>query len=182
MAKLGVKVLLLRSAGFNHVDLAAASTAGISVRRVPAYSPYAVAEMAVGLLLALVRKIPRAYDRVRNHNFNISGLEGFDIHGKTIGLLDSLHHPAICFWRQLPLHMFLRTHAQNRSPVLIRTRTRMSTPCSRTPAPRTSTRTCMHHACKQASTHKWREHTHTHTTQDEVHSKPGCAQNYSYIL
>jgi len=87
LAKLGVKVLLLRSAGFNHVDLAAASTAGISVRRVPAYSPYAVAEMAVGLLLALVRKIPRAYDRVRNHNFNISGLEGFDIHGKTIGIV-----------------------------------------------------------------------------------------------
>ena len=113
LAKLGVKVLLLRSAGFNHVDLAAASTAGISVRRVPAYSPYAVAEMAVGLLLALVRKIPRAYDRVRNHNFNISGLEGFDIHGKTIGLLDSfitlpfvfgVNYPYICFCARMLTH------------------------------------------------------------------------------
>eukprot|EP00802_Teleaulax_amphioxeia_P018423 Tamp_18616.p1 GENE.Tamp_18616~~Tamp_18616.p1 ORF type:complete len:348 (-),score=88.88 Tamp_18616:267-1280(-) len=87
LARLGVKMLLLRSAGFNHVDLVAAAAAGISVRRVPAYSPFAVAEMAVGLLLALVRKIPRAYDRVRNHNFSISGLEGFDIRGKTIGIV-----------------------------------------------------------------------------------------------
>ena len=85
LAGIGVKYLLLRSAGFNHVDLDVAEKLGISVRRVPAYSPYAVAEHAVGLLLSLVRKIPRAYDRVRNHNFNISGLEGFDIHGKTIG-------------------------------------------------------------------------------------------------
>mmetsp|Transcript_40953 Transcript_40953/g.97042 ORF Transcript_40953/g.97042 Transcript_40953/m.97042 type:complete len:338 (+) Transcript_40953:98-1111(+) len=87
LAKLGVKLLLLRSAGFNHVDLAAAEEAGISVRRVPAYSPYAVAEMAVALLLSLVRKLPRAYNRVREHNFSISGLEGFDIHGKTIGIV-----------------------------------------------------------------------------------------------
>ena len=85
LASLGVKTLLLRSAGFNHVDLFAAEKAGISVRRVPAYSPYAVAEMAVGLLLSVVRKIPRAYARVREHNFCINGLEGFDIHGKTIG-------------------------------------------------------------------------------------------------
>ncbi|KAJ1495696.1 hypothetical protein T484DRAFT_1601602, partial [Baffinella frigidus] len=74
LAQLGVKLLLLRSAGFNHVDLEAAAAAGISVRRVPVYSPYAVAEMAVGLLLSVVRKLPRSYNRVREHNFSISGL------------------------------------------------------------------------------------------------------------
>jgi len=87
LAKLGIKHLLLRSAGFNHVDLEAAHKHSISVRRVPAYSPYAVAEMAVGLLLSVVRKIPKAFNRVREHNFNISGLEGFDIRGKTIGVV-----------------------------------------------------------------------------------------------
>jgi len=87
LGSLGVKILLLRSTGFNHVDLEAAFLAGITVRRVPAYSPYAVAEMAVGLLLSVVRKIPRAYARVREHNFSINGLEGFDIHGKTIGIV-----------------------------------------------------------------------------------------------
>ena len=87
LAKAGVRVLLLRSAGYNHVDLEAAHDHSISVRRVPAYSPFAVAEMAVGLLLAVIRKIPRAYKRVREHNFNISGLEGFDIRGKVIGVV-----------------------------------------------------------------------------------------------
>lgn len=96
LARLGVKFLLLRSAGFNHVDLPAAEAAGISVRRVPAYSPYAVAEHGVGLLMALVRKIPKAYNRVREHNFSISGLEGFDIHGKTIGIVGTGKIGTVC--------------------------------------------------------------------------------------
>ena len=83
----GVKLIALRCAGFNHVDLNAAKSAGIPVVRVPAYSPYAVAEHTVGLLLTLNRKIHRAYNRVREHNFSLTGLVGFDIHGKTVGIV-----------------------------------------------------------------------------------------------
>ncbi len=83
----GVRLIALRCAGFNNVDLKAAQGAGIPVVRVPAYSPYAVAEHAVGLLLTLNRKIHRAYNRVREHNFALTGLVGFDIHGKTVGIV-----------------------------------------------------------------------------------------------
>jgi len=76
----------LRCAGFNGVDLPAAKEFGLSVTRVPAYSPYAVAEHAVALLLALNRKIPRASNRVHDLNFSLSGLVGFDLHGKTAGI------------------------------------------------------------------------------------------------
>ena len=84
---LGVKLIALRCAGFNNVDLKAAQAAGILVVRVPAYSPHAVAEHAVGLLLTLNRKIHRAYNRVREHNFSLTGLVGFDLHGKTVGIV-----------------------------------------------------------------------------------------------
>jgi D-lactate dehydrogenase len=84
---LGVKHVALRCAGFNGVDLKAAKELGISVTRVPAYSPYAVAEHAVALLLALNRKIPRANNRVHDLNFSLNGLVGFDLHGKTAGLV-----------------------------------------------------------------------------------------------
>jgi D-lactate dehydrogenase len=83
----GVRLLALRSAGFNHVDLEAAAAAGIPVVRVPEYSPYAVAEHAVALVLALDRKIHRAHARVREGNFSLDGLLGFDLHGKTVGLV-----------------------------------------------------------------------------------------------
>jgi D-lactate dehydrogenase len=83
----GVKLIALRCAGFNNVNLVAAKGAGIPVVRVPAYSPYAVAEHTVGLLLALNRKIHRAYNRVREHNFSLTGLVGFDVHGKTVGIV-----------------------------------------------------------------------------------------------
>src|SRR3954463_11538302 len=83
----GVKHVALRCAGFNSVDLAAAKELGISVTRVPAYSPYAVAEHAVALLLALNRKIPRANNRVHDLNFALNGLVGFDLHGKTAGII-----------------------------------------------------------------------------------------------
>lgn len=82
-----VKLLVLRSAGFNHVDLEAAKKFNILVARVPGYSPYAVAEYAVALLLTLNRKIHRAYSRVRELNFSLDGLVGFDLHGKTIGVV-----------------------------------------------------------------------------------------------
>ncbi len=83
----GVRLVALRCAGFNNVDLAAAKSLGVAVIRVPAYSPHAVAEHAIALLLALNRKIHRAYNRVREHNFSLSGLVGFDLHGKTVGVV-----------------------------------------------------------------------------------------------
>lgn len=83
----GTRFLALRSAGFNNVDLRAAEALGVTVARVPAYSPYAVAEHAVGLMLTLNRKIHRAYNRVREHNFSLDGLMGFDMHGKTVGIV-----------------------------------------------------------------------------------------------
>lgn len=87
LAALGVKHVALRCAGFNAVDLSAAKELGLAVTRVPAYSPYAVAEHAVALLLALNRKIPRANSRVRELNFSLNGLVGFDLHGKTAGIV-----------------------------------------------------------------------------------------------
>lgn len=87
LAGLGVSHIALRSAGFNHVDMRAAQRLGIPVTRVPGYSPYAVAEHGVALLLALVRKTHRAYNRVREGNFSLAGLAGFDIHGKTVGVI-----------------------------------------------------------------------------------------------
>lgn len=83
----GVKLIALRCAGCNNVDLGAAKELGLAVTRVPAYSPHAVAEHAVGLLLTLNRKIHRAYNRVREHNFSLNGLVGFDIAGKTVGIV-----------------------------------------------------------------------------------------------
>ena len=87
LAGLGVKLIALRSAGFNNVDLAAARDAGIVVARVPAYSPHAVAEHAAALILTLNRKTHRAWNRVREGNFALDGLMGFDMHGKVAGIV-----------------------------------------------------------------------------------------------
>ena len=84
--RLGVKVIAMRCAGYSNVDFKAAYQK-INVVRVPAYSPYAVAEHAIGLLLTLNRKIHKAYNRTRDFNFNIAGLEGCDLHGKTAGVI-----------------------------------------------------------------------------------------------
>jgi D-lactate dehydrogenase len=83
----GVRLIALRSAGFNHVDMNAARELELPVVRVPAYSPYAVAEHTAGLLLALNRRLHRAYNRVREGDFSINGLMGFDLHGKTVGII-----------------------------------------------------------------------------------------------
>ena len=83
----GVRLVALRCAGFNNVDLNAAKDLGLAVSRVPSYSPHAVAEHTVALILALNRKIHRAYNRVREFNFSLSGLVGFDLCGKTAGIL-----------------------------------------------------------------------------------------------
>ncbi len=87
LAKFGVGLLALRSAGFSHVDVAAAMDLGIAVARVPAYSPHAVAEHTVGLILALDRKLHRAYARVREGNFSLDGLLGFDLYARTVGVV-----------------------------------------------------------------------------------------------
>ncbi|MCH4812004.1 2-hydroxyacid dehydrogenase [Vreelandella neptunia] len=83
----GTRLVALRSAGFNHVDLAAAERLGITVARVPAYSPHAVAEHAVALVLSLNRMTYRAYNRVREGNFALDGLLGFDLYEKTVGVI-----------------------------------------------------------------------------------------------
>jgi len=85
--KKGVKLIALRCAGFNNVDLKTAAALGIKVVRVPAYSPHAVAEHAITLLLALNRKICKANSRIRDNNFTLNGLEGFDLYQKTVGVI-----------------------------------------------------------------------------------------------
>lgn len=87
LARVGVRLVALRCTGFNNVDLQAARTLGIRVARVPAYSPHAVAEHTIALLLALNRKLHRAFNRVREGNFSLDGLLGFDLHGKTVGIV-----------------------------------------------------------------------------------------------
>ncbi|MGI9584574.1 MAG: 2-hydroxyacid dehydrogenase [Acidimicrobiia bacterium] len=87
LASLGVHAIVLRSAGFNHIDLDAANANGIVVVRVPAYSPHAVAEHTIGLMLAVNRRIPRAHNRVRDGDFRLNGLLGVDMVGKTAGVI-----------------------------------------------------------------------------------------------
>lgn len=87
LARVGVRMIALRCAGFNNVDLNMADAFGISIARVPAYSPYAVAEHAIALLLTLNRKTHKAYNKVRDGDFSLSGLVGFDLHGKTFGVI-----------------------------------------------------------------------------------------------
>ena len=87
LARHGTRLIALRCAGFNNVDLIAADQLGLVVTRVPAYSPHAVAEHAVALMLALNRKLHRAYARVREGNFSLDGLVGFDMRGRTVGIV-----------------------------------------------------------------------------------------------
>jgi D-lactate dehydrogenase len=87
IAQQDTRLVALRAAGFNNLDLAIAKELGLTVVRVPAYSPYAVAEHAVGLILMLNRKLHRAYNRTRDDNFSLNGLLGFDLHGSTVGIV-----------------------------------------------------------------------------------------------
>ncbi|WP_345827594.1 2-hydroxyacid dehydrogenase [Erwinia sp. HDF1-3R] len=87
LAGLGVKFVALRCAGYNNVDLDAANALGLHVVRVPAYSPEAVAEHAVGMMMTLNRRIHRAYQRTRDANFSLEGLIGFNMHGRTAGVI-----------------------------------------------------------------------------------------------
>lgn len=87
LTELGVEMVALRCAGFNNVDLNAAKALGIRIARVPAYSPEAVAEHTLGMILCLNRKLHKAYNRVRDDNFSLDGLLGFNLSGKTVGLI-----------------------------------------------------------------------------------------------
>lgn len=87
LAKLGTKLLVLRSTGYNHVHIATAKQLGMTVMRVAEYSPYAVAEFALALMLTLNRKVHKAYNQVREGNLLLDGLLGFDMHGKTVGIM-----------------------------------------------------------------------------------------------
>ena len=87
LADRGVKLITLRCAGFNQVDLAAAARLSLPVVRVPEYSPHAVAEHTIGLVLTLDRRLHKAYNRVRDGNFSLEGLLGFDLHGRTAGVI-----------------------------------------------------------------------------------------------
>ena len=87
LAEKGVKMIALRCAGFNNVDLEAAKKCNISVCRVPSYSPEAVAEHTVAMLLTINRKTHKAYNRVREQNFSLDGLLGYNLFGKTVGVI-----------------------------------------------------------------------------------------------
>ncbi|WP_333608825.1 2-hydroxyacid dehydrogenase [Arsukibacterium sp.] len=87
LSAMGIEMVALRCAGFNNVDMAAAKELGIRVARVPAYSPEAVAEHTIAMMLTLNRKLHKAYNRVRDDNFALDGLLGFNMHGKTVGLI-----------------------------------------------------------------------------------------------
>ena len=82
-----VKIIALRCSGFNNVDLGSATRNGISVVRVPSYSPHAIAEHTVGLMLSLLRKLPQAYIRTRGANFSLEGLVGKELYQKTVGII-----------------------------------------------------------------------------------------------
>ncbi len=87
LAEQGTKLIALRCAGFNNVDIQAAAHLGLHVVRVPAYSPHSVAEHSIALMMGLNRRIPRAYNRVRDGNFSLDGLLGFELRGKTVGII-----------------------------------------------------------------------------------------------
>ena len=87
LASFGVQLIVLRCTGFNNVDIAAAEKNRITVMRVVSYSPYSVAEFAVAMMLTLNRKLHRSYNRVKEGNFLLDGLLGFDMHGKTVGII-----------------------------------------------------------------------------------------------
>ncbi|MDG2431400.1 2-hydroxyacid dehydrogenase [Flavobacterium sp.] len=87
LSALGIKYIALRTAGYNNVALEKATELGIQISRVPAYSPYAIAEHAIALILALNRKLIKANNRVHEQNFSLNGLTGFDLNGKTVGII-----------------------------------------------------------------------------------------------
>ena len=124
LAQKKIGLIALRSAGFNHVDLGAAKEFKMPVVRVPAYSPYSVAEHAVALLLTLNRKTHRAYQRVRELNFSLDGLVGFDLHKKTVGLLGTGRIGAVMAQIMLGFGCEILAHDLTVNPILKHERVR----------------------------------------------------------
>lgn len=116
----GTRLVALRCAGFNNVDVAAAHRLGMKVVRVPAYSPYAVAEHTVGLMLALNRKINKAYTRVREGNFSLDGLLGFDFHGHAVGVIGTGRIGSIVAKIMMGFDCCILAHDTHRNPELER--------------------------------------------------------------
>ena len=116
LARGGTRLIVLRCAGFNHVDLIAAKELGLSVARVPSYSPHAIAEHTLGMILCLNRKIHRAYNRVREGNFALEGLLGFDLHGKTVGVVGTGNIGALVARSLLGLGCRVVAHDQVQNP------------------------------------------------------------------
>lgn len=114
LATSGVRLVALRSAGFNHVDLETASRLGIAVVRVPEYSPHSVAEHALAMILCLNRKLHRSYHRVKEGNFSLEGLVGFDLYGKTVGVVGTGRIGSA--FAQAMLALGCRVLAYDRSP------------------------------------------------------------------
>lgn len=96
LASLGIRYLATRAAGYDNIDIKAASRLGIRVANVPAYSPYAIAEQAVGMMLALNRKLIRANSQVKEHDFRVDELIGFDMHNKTVGIIGTGRIGQVC--------------------------------------------------------------------------------------
>ncbi len=119
LVKQGVRLIALRCAGFNHVDLEVADHLGLTVTRVPAYSPHAVAEHTLALVLALDRKIHKAYNRVREGNFTLEGLLGFELHGRTAGVVGTGKIGAIVAQILLGFGCNVLAHDVRESPELL---------------------------------------------------------------
>ena len=117
----GVRFIVLRCAGFNNVDLVAAGDLGMKVARVPAYSPNAIAEHALTLILSLNRKVYRAYTRVREGNFSLDGLQGFDIHGKTAGIIGTGRIGAVLARSLAAIGCSVLAYDQNENPQCVST-------------------------------------------------------------
>ncbi|MBK7843008.1 MAG: 2-hydroxyacid dehydrogenase [Bdellovibrionales bacterium] len=119
ISKAGTRLIALRSAGFNHVDLEAARDFGLRVVRVPEYSPYAVAEHAVALVLSLNRKIHRAYNRVREGNFSLEGLVGFDMYKKSVGIVGTGRIGSVMARIMIGFGCEVLAYDQNKNPDLL---------------------------------------------------------------
>ncbi|PLK43301.1 2-hydroxyacid dehydrogenase [Emticicia sp. TH156] len=119
LKKLGIKLVALRCAGFNNVDLQAAAHEGVRIVRVPAYSPYAVAEHALALVMALNRKTHKAYNRVREGNFSLEKLTGFDLYRKTVGVVGTGKIGGVFARIMLGLGCKVLAHDQHRDAELI---------------------------------------------------------------
>ena len=144
LATNGTKVIALRCAGYNNVDLAAAKELGLKVVRVPAYSPEAVAEHAVGLMMTLNRRIHKAYQRTRDANFSLEGLVGFNMHGRTAGIIGTgkIGIATLRILKGFGMRLLVSDPIRTRRPSISVPSTWISIPCSASPTSSACTARC----------------------------------------